>query len=132
MAVWRRVLHGAKVLTIRFQSAAHGARQLLAWQRTSEFNKPEHWIFASPFEAGKKPWQPWIVQQRHISPAAVRCSIGHIGWHTFRHTFRSLSDETGAPLKVQQELMRHMAKSFASFCLHTWLSAPSAAARLPS
>lgn len=33
--------------------------------------------------------------------------IGHIGWHTFRHTFRSLLDETGAPLKVQQELMRH-------------------------
>ena len=29
------------------------------------------------------------------------------GWHTFRHTFRSLLDETGAPLKVQQELMRH-------------------------
>jgi integrase len=37
----------------------------------------------------------------------VRCGIGHIGWHTFRHTFRSLLDETGAPLKVQQELMRH-------------------------
>ena len=30
-----------------------------------------------------------------------------IGWHTFRHTFRTLLDENGAPLKVQQELMRH-------------------------
>jgi integrase len=39
--------------------------------------------------------------------AAERCGIGHIGWHTFRHTFRSSLDETGAPLKVQQELMRH-------------------------
>jgi len=83
------------------------AEVLLNWQRTSEFNKPEHWIFASPFKAGKKPWQPWRVQQRHISPAAVRCGIGQIGWHTFRRTFRSLLDETGAPLKVQQELMRH-------------------------
>jgi integrase len=47
------------------------------------------------------------VQQRHIGPAAERCGIGRIGWHTFRHTFRSLLDETGAPIKVQQELMRH-------------------------
>ena len=80
---------------------------LLQWQRTTEFAKSEDWIFASPFRAGRMPWQPWRVQQRHIAPAAVRCGIGHIGWHTFRHTFRSLLDETGAPLKVQQELMRH-------------------------
>ncbi len=80
---------------------------LLHWQRTTQFNKPEDWVFASPFKAGTMPWQPWRVQQRHIGPAAVRCGIGHIGWHTFRHTFRSLLDETGAPLKVQQELMRH-------------------------
>jgi integrase len=29
------------------------------------------------------------------------------GWHTFRHTYRSWLDENGAPMKVQQELMRH-------------------------
>lgn len=83
------------------------AEVLLNWQRTTEFAKPDDWIFASPFKAGRMPWQPWRVQQHHISPAAVRCGIGRIGWHTFRHTFRSLLDETGAPLKVQQELMRH-------------------------
>jgi integrase len=33
--------------------------------------------------------------------------LGSIGWHTFRHTYRSWLDETGAPMKVQQELMRH-------------------------
>ena len=33
--------------------------------------------------------------------------LGPIGWHTFRHTYRSWLDETGAPMKVQQELMRH-------------------------
>ncbi len=27
-------------------------------------------------------------------------------WHTFRHTYRSWLDETGAPMKVPQELMR--------------------------
>ena len=83
------------------------AEVLLRWQRATRFPQPEDWIFASPFKRGAMPWQPWHVQQRHIGPAAVRCGIGHIGWHTFRHTFRSLLDETGAPMKVQQELMRH-------------------------
>ena len=55
MAVWSRDLHGAKALTIRFESAVLPTAKLLNWQRTSEFNKPEHWIFASPYKAGKKP-----------------------------------------------------------------------------
>jgi integrase len=32
---------------------------------------------------------------------------GGIGWHTFRHTYRSWLDDTGAPVGVQQKLMRH-------------------------
>ena len=38
-------------------------------------------------------------------PASM--GLGPTGWHTFRHTYRSWLDETGAPMKVQQELMRH-------------------------
>jgi integrase len=30
-----------------------------------------------------------------------------LGWHTFRHTYRSWLDDTGAPIGVQQKLMRH-------------------------
>lgn len=30
-----------------------------------------------------------------------------VGWHTFRHTYRSWLDDTGAPMGVQQKLMRH-------------------------
>ncbi len=30
-----------------------------------------------------------------------------MGWHTFRHTYRSWLDDTGAPIGVQQKLMRH-------------------------
>ena len=33
--------------------------------------------------------------------------FGRIGWHTFQHTYRSWLDATGAPLGVQQKLMRH-------------------------
>jgi integrase len=56
--------------------------------------------------------------QDHPTPNGARLPIhderkvaagkyGAIGWHTFRHTYRSWLDETGAPMKVQQELMRH-------------------------
>jgi integrase len=83
------------------------AEVLLRFRNGSRFAKPDDWIFASPFKRGTTPWQPWRVQQRHVRPAALRLGIGPIGWHTFRHTFRSLLDETGAPIKVQQELMRH-------------------------
>jgi len=32
---------------------------------------------------------------------------GSVGWHTFRHTYRSWLDDIGAPVGVQQKLMRH-------------------------
>ena len=83
------------------------AEVLLNWQRKTLFKNPGDWVFASPYVAGKLPWYPWGVERRHIIPAGIRCGIGRIGWHTFRHTFRTLLDETGAPMKVQQELMRH-------------------------
>jgi len=51
-------------------------------------------------------WQELQFQSRKLHPR-IAYGIGHIGWHAFRHAFRSLLDETGAPLKVQQELMRH-------------------------
>lgn len=80
---------------------------LREWRRKTRFKRPEDWVFASPFRAGRMPWDPWSAERRHIIPAAIRCGIGRIGWHSFRHTFRTLLDETGAPMKVQQELMRH-------------------------
>src|SRR6267143_6915887 len=83
------------------------AKVLMNWRRKTRFKNPEDWVFASPFVAGRKPWYPWGVERRHIIPAGIRCGIGRIGWHSFRHTFRTLLDETGAPMKVQQELMRH-------------------------
>lgn len=33
--------------------------------------------------------------------------LGNVGWHTFRHTYRSWLDDAGAPIGVQQKLMRH-------------------------
>lgn len=37
----------------------------------------------------------------------VAGKYGSVGWHTFRHTYRSWLDSTSAPIGVQQKLMRH-------------------------
>jgi len=84
------------------------AKLLLEGTFLSPFDGPQDWVFASPFRNGEVPYSPHELQQRWIRPAAERMGLGPgIGWHTFRHTFRTLLDETGAPIKVQQELMRH-------------------------
>ena len=48
-----------------------------------------------------------IIQQQILEPKGEEVRIFGLGWHTFRHTYRSLLDETGAPVGVQQKLMRH-------------------------
>ena len=53
------------------------------------------------------------IQKDYLRPAGVRLELqtnglpAKLGWHTFRHTYRSLLDATGAPIRVQQKLMRH-------------------------
>jgi len=46
-----------------------------------------------------------VHDARHKS--ATEKGLGGIGWHTFRHTFRTLLSEDGTPLDVQQKLLRH-------------------------
>ena len=43
----------------------------------------------------------------HKERRAAAGKYSSIGWHTFRHTYRSWLDDTGAPMGVQQKLMRH-------------------------
>jgi integrase len=39
---------------------------------------------------------------------AQRRKLDNVGWHTFRHTYRSWLDDAGAPIGVQQKLMQHV------------------------
>jgi len=48
-----------------------------------------------------------MIQRQILKPKGEQIGIAGLGWHTFRHTYRSLLDETGAPIGVQQKLMRH-------------------------
>lgn len=38
---------------------------------------------------------------------AIEQGLGSIGWHTFRHTHRSLHIQFKTPLEIQQALLRH-------------------------
>jgi hypothetical protein len=53
-----------------------------------------------PTPNGKRP----LLHEERWKAAGKYSSVG---WHTFRHTYRSWLDDTGAPVGVQQKLMRH-------------------------
>ena len=73
---------------------------------TTAFPEHDDWVFANPSTG--KPYHQEEIQKRHLKSAARKAGLdSNIGWQTFRHTYRSWLDETGAPMKVQQELMRH-------------------------
>ncbi len=79
--------------------------QALMQHKERSFSAPEGWLFANP--ATGKTYHQEEIQKRHIRKAGIAAKIGDIGWHTFRHSYRSWLDETGAPITVQKELMRH-------------------------
>jgi integrase len=64
---------------------------------------PEGWVFANPVTL--RPYNASSIQ-RYLEKIGAELSI-RLGWHTFRHTYRSWLDATGAPIGVQQKLMRH-------------------------
>ena len=66
----------------------------------------EGWLFANP--RTDKPYHQGQAQKTYLKDAATTAGIkGKVGWHTFRHGYRSFLDSTNAPLGVQKELMRH-------------------------
>jgi len=62
-------------------------------------------VFPSPLTG--RPYYAGIIQRQILRPKGAGIGVLGLGWHTFRHTYRSLLDETGAPIGVQQKLMRH-------------------------
>ena len=50
-------------------------------------------------------------QQKVLRPVGEKLGIKGLGFHTFRHTYRAWLDATGAPVGVQQRLMRHAQSS---------------------
>ena len=70
------------------------------------FSDAEDWIFASPIRLGRLPYS-YTGVCCEVERAANAAKIGHLGTHTFRHTYRSWLDAVGTPIAVQQKMMRH-------------------------
>lgn len=51
--------------------------------------------------------RPRIPVHNGRRDAATTAGLGSVGWHTFRHKYRTLLSESGTPLEVQQKLLRH-------------------------
>ena len=66
---------------------------------------PEGWLFANVDT--KRPLHGDVIQKDYLRPAGEKIGLQGVGWHVFRHTYRTLIDDVGTPLGVQQRLMRH-------------------------
>lgn len=80
--------------------------RLKVWKQTTEFPADSDWIFASPVKIGRLPYS-YTGVWRELERACKVSGIGHIGTHTFRHSYRMWIDAIGTPVGVQQKLMRH-------------------------
>jgi integrase len=65
------------------------------------------WLF--PNRKGDKPRWTGVMLQDHIQPVSTRLGLGRIGWHSFRHSFRSYLGDGKATLAQMKDLMRHAA-----------------------
>lgn len=63
------------------------------------------WLFPSPITG--RSYTPGAIQQKVIREAGKKIGVDHVGWHTMRHTYRTMVEATGATIGVQQKLMRH-------------------------
>jgi len=68
-------------------------------------NRTEGLVFPSDVTGGC--YYAAIIQRQILRPRGEEVGIEGLGWHTLRHTYRSLLDETGAPVGIPQKLMRH-------------------------
>ena len=89
-----------------FDLAGELLQRLRSWKQHSEFSGAEDWIFASPVKIGRLPYSYTGVWRELVRAAGV-ARLGHLGTHSFRHTYRSWLDAEGAPIAVQQKMMRH-------------------------
>jgi integrase len=84
------------------------AHVFLQWRSQSEFKGQQDWVFASPAVAGEMPYYPNMLQYRVLRLKGREIGLDFsLGWHTFRHTYKTLLDERGVELTVQRDLMRH-------------------------
>jgi integrase len=102
--------HVGKVKTIHSKKPLPLDRLLAqafhAWRLRTAFPLDSDWVFAT--SSGVNPYQASTVQTRVLIPAGKAIGLKFsLGWHTFRHSYKSWMDEAKVQLTVQRDLMRH-------------------------
>lgn len=77
---------------------------LMRWKRVAPPSE-EGWVF--PSDRTGRPFHAGILLRNYLVPLAPKIGVSRLGWHTFRHTFRSWLDSVGTAVGVQQKMMRH-------------------------
>jgi integrase len=77
---------------------------LLRWKEQCP-DSADHWLFPN-VDTGR-PFHADSLRDDHLHPAGQTIGIPNLGWYAFRHTCRTLLDDLGTPIGVQQKLMRH-------------------------
>jgi integrase len=77
---------------------------LSSWQAACPASA-ERWVFPNPNTGGV--WHASVLQGDVLVPTGKEVGIERLGWHTFRHSYRSMLDACGTPIGTQQKLMRH-------------------------
>ncbi|MFP5277363.1 MAG: tyrosine-type recombinase/integrase [Acidobacteriota bacterium] len=107
---WKRRSKGTELV---FTSPATG-RHFHASPAQQDYLRPAGWCLVECPQCGAAIGKrcmdtdgetPVVHEERRA--LAKRNKLDNVGWHTFRHTYRAWLDATGAPMGVQQKLMRH-------------------------
>jgi integrase len=78
------------------------------WRQASPHNFDEDWVFASPYRGGRKPMDPNNLQAKVLVPAGRAIGLDfNLGWHTLRHSYKSLLDRISSDATLKRDLMRH-------------------------
>jgi integrase len=80
------------------------AHALLDWKAKNP-NAAVGLVFPSPITGGC--FHAGVIMRKHIRPAGEKVGLKAVGWHSFRHSYRVILDDTGANTGTQQGLMRH-------------------------
>jgi integrase len=77
---------------------------LLQWKRECA-HSDKQWLFSN-VDTGR-PFHADSLRSDHLRLVGQTIDIPNLGWYAFRHTYRTLIDDLGTPVGVQQKLMRH-------------------------
>jgi integrase len=78
------------------------------WRQASPHNRDEDWIFASPYRGGRKPMDANNLQANVLVAAGRAIELDfNLGWHTLRHSYKSLLDRISGDATLKRDLMRH-------------------------